>query len=73
MVEDLARVARLAARESLRGWSADDASSTDRLADAIGDAVAACVARRAELEARHTADMMETSCRGLGPRVVPGP
>ena len=62
MIEDLARAAALAARTSLAGWSPDQQDSIDRLAEAIGEAVAAGMRREAEVTARHTAMAMEGQC-----------
>ena len=72
MNEDLAHVASDAAREALRDWSPSDPNSIDRLAAAIGEAVAACIQRQAEIEARHTALVMETSCAAGALHVVEG-
>jgi hypothetical protein len=62
MREDLARVATEAARAALQSWSPADPDSVDRLARAIGEAVAAGVARHENFVAQHTVLAME----GLG-------
>ncbi len=59
MSEDLARIATEAARAALQGWSPEDPDSLDRLASAIGQAVAAGVARHAHFAAQHTVLAME--------------
>jgi len=59
MSEDLARVAAKAARTALGAWSPDQPNSVDRLAAAIGAAVAAGLQWDAEEVARHTAMAME--------------
>ncbi|HWE61452.1 MAG TPA: hypothetical protein VHB98_07060 [Chloroflexota bacterium] len=70
MMEELTRVATDAARTALEGWSPDDPHCVDRLAQAIGEAVAVAVQRQEQLEARHTALVMETSCRAGEQRVT---
>ncbi len=54
-MEDLAGIAAGAARAALEGWTSQDADSVDRLAAAIGKAVAAGIQRHEESNARHTA------------------
>ncbi len=55
MDRDLVRVASKAARAALDSWSPNDPDSVDRLAIAIGEAVAAALERHEEATARHTA------------------
>jgi hypothetical protein len=59
MSEDLARIATAAARAALQSWSPEDPDSLDRLARAIGEAVAAGVARHEHFAAEHTVLAME--------------
>jgi glucokinase len=54
-MEDLAKVAANAARRALVDWSPDSSDGIDRLANAIGQAVAAAIERHEESSARHTA------------------
>ena len=57
-MDDLARIAANAARSALTNWSPNQTESTDRLATAIGEAVAAGIRRHEESNARHTAMTM---------------
>jgi hypothetical protein len=59
MSEDLARIATAAARLALDSWSPDQPDSLDRLARAIGEAVASGVARHEHFVAQHTVLAME--------------
>lgn len=59
MSEDLARIATVAARAALESWSPENPDSLDRLARAIGEAVAAGVARHEHFVAQHTVLAME--------------
>jgi hypothetical protein len=56
--EELARIAAGAAHAALAGWSPQDPDSADRLAGAIGEAVAAALTRHEEIRARITANRM---------------
>lgn len=62
MIDDLAHAAALAARTALGAWSPGQPDSLDRLAAAIGEAVAEGIARHEQDAARHTAMAMA----GLG-------
>jgi hypothetical protein len=57
-MEDLVRISTDAARYALAGWSPDDPRAIDRLAAAIGQAVAAGIQRHEESNARHIARAM---------------
>jgi hypothetical protein len=59
MSEDLARIATAAARAALDSWSPEQPDGLDRLARAIGEAVAAGVARHEHFVAQHTVLAME--------------
>jgi hypothetical protein len=54
-MEDLAKIAAAAARRALADWTPDSPGSIERLANAIGRAVAAGIERHEESNARHTA------------------
>jgi len=55
MDKDLAAAATNAAKATLAGWSPNDPNALDRLANAIGRAVARGIERHEETTARHTA------------------
>jgi hypothetical protein len=55
VIEDLAHAAAAAARTALGSWKPEDPDSLDRLATAIGEAVAEGIARHEQDAARHTA------------------
>jgi hypothetical protein len=57
-MEDLVRIATTAARLALADWSPTDVDARDRLAAAIGQAVASGIQRHEESNARHTAMTM---------------
>jgi hypothetical protein len=54
-MDDIANIAAAAARQALADWTPDSPDSIDRLANAIGQAVAAGIQRHEESNARHTA------------------
>ena len=58
MDKELAAAAATSARAILSGWSPSDPDAMDRLARAIGQAVATGIARHDESSARHTAQTM---------------
>jgi hypothetical protein len=58
MDKDLAAAAANSARAILAGWSPSDPDAVDRLAHAMGQAVAAGIARHDQSSARHTAQTM---------------
>ncbi len=58
MDKDLAEAAANSVRASLVGWSPSDPDAVDRLAQAIGQAVAIGIARHDESSAQHTAQTM---------------
>lgn len=55
MHQDLTHAVTAAARAALAGWSPEQPDALDRLAAAIGEAVAAGIERHEESTARHTA------------------
>lgn len=57
-MEHLAQIAAQAAREALQDWSPNDADAGHRLAEAIGQAVAAAIQQHEVTGARHIAYAM---------------
>jgi hypothetical protein len=58
MDTDLATAAANGARAALTGWSPSDPDAVERLARAIGQAVAIGISRHDESSAQHTAQTM---------------